>query len=188
MLFRSKVLGPVPSTFGGTAVLFERDTVPAYARVVAAAAKVPEAQVVPTVTDPRFPAGQVVLFADTAPVQPAPLAQPLPVSAVQASVVEWRPGEMRIALTGQDPREAYLVVSENWYPDWHAQVDGKPGQVVRADHSLIGVVLPQGAREVQLRFTSAAYARGKVVSLAALMAALVLCAAPVLSQRRAAGA
>ena len=183
-----KVLGPVPSTFGGMAVLFERDTVPAYARVVAAAAKVPEAQVVPTVTDPRFPAGQVVLFADTAPVQPAPLAQPLPVSAVQASVVEWRPGEMRIALTGQDPREAYLVVSENWYPDWHAQVDGKPGQVVRADHSLIGVVLPQGAREVQLRFTSAAYARGKVVSLAALMAALVLCAAPVLSQRRAAGA
>ena len=40
---------------------------------VPGAAKVPEAQLVPTLTDPRFPIEQLALYPDTASVSPAPI-------------------------------------------------------------------------------------------------------------------
>ena len=143
---------------------------PAYARVVASAVKVPEGQVVPTVTNARFPASLVVLYPDTASVNPAPLADSLPESEVTATVTEWRPGVMRITLDGSSAQPSYLVVSENWYPDWKAEVDGRPAAVLRGDHSLLSLVLPAGAREVSLRFDSRSYSTGKLVSLIALAA------------------
>jgi uncharacterized membrane protein YfhO len=77
---------------------------------------------------------------------------------------------MRIALAGSDTRPRYLLVSETWYKDWHALVDGTPAPVHRGDHALMAIVIPPGAREVTLSFDSSEYARGKVISLLALLA------------------
>ncbi len=95
---------------------------------------------------------------------------------------------MRITLEGQNPAASYLVVGENWYPDWHATVDGQPAAVHRADQTLLSVVLPPGAREVSLRFESQTYARGKIVSLAALLLAIGMILAPLALARRSTGA
>jgi len=56
-------------------------------------------------------------------------------------------------------------------------VDGRPVPTYRADHTLLSVVLPPGAREVTLRFASVTYARGKLVTLMALLVTLALLAA-----------
>lgn len=179
-----QVLGPVTTAFGSPAILYERDTVPSYVRVVASAAKAPEAQIPPTVTDPRFPASRVILLPETTSVSPAPLAEPFPESGVTASVAEWRPGAMRITLDGKAAAPAYLLVSENWYPDWRATVDGAPAPVHRADHSLLSVVVPPGAGEVRLDFRSEGYAKGKLISLASLLGALLLIGVPMAASRR----
>ena len=50
-----RILGPVQTTPGDRMHLYARDTMPPYARVVPVAAKIPEAQVIPTLLDPRFP-------------------------------------------------------------------------------------------------------------------------------------
>ena len=176
-----QVLGPVTTTPGSPAVLLERDTLPPYVRVVPGAAKLPEDQVAPTVIDPRFPYSAIALYPDSAGLTPTPIRGgqvPEPV-AVRPTLTRWAPGQMRITLEGAAPRPAYLVIAENWYPDWHAAVDGKPVAVRRADHTLLSVELPPGAREVTLRFASASYARGKLVTLAAVLIALSLLAAPL---------
>jgi hypothetical protein len=183
-----QVLGPVASTFGDSAVLYERDTIPRYARVLASAAKTPEPQVVPTVVNPRFPAGQVALYPDTSSLSLPALAQPLPASTVAATVSDWSPGRMTIALEGRNPGPSFLIISENWYPDWKATVDGQPAAVRRADHTLLSVVVPSGAKVVALRFRSDAYERGKFVSLASLLLALAMVAVPIIHSRRTAGA
>jgi hypothetical protein len=184
------VLGPVPTTPGSRGILLERDTIPAYVRVVPGAAKLVEDQVAPTVIDPRFPRDAVVLYPDTAAVTPEVIrGGQMPVAAqVKPSLAEWAPGRMRITLAGRDPRQTYLIVSENWYPDWHADVDGKPVPVLRGDYALLSVVLPPGAREVRLHFASAAYARGKLVTSLALLLALGLMLQPLWSRRKAADA
>ncbi|MBA3259492.1 MAG: hypothetical protein H0T68_08515 [Gemmatimonadales bacterium] len=169
------VLGPVATTPGPAGILLERDTIPPYVRVVPGAAKLPEEQVVPTIVDPRFPVNSVVLFADTASVDPLPLSARGPDStAVRATLAEWAPGRMRITLGGSERRPLYLLVGENWYPDWHAEIDGREAPMHRGNHALLTVVLPSGAREVSLRFASDEYARGRLVTLFALLVVLGL--------------
>lgn len=181
-----KVLGPVEVAQGGPGVLFERDSAAQYVRVFSTAAKLPDAQVVATLIDPRFPLDRIVLYSDTAGVTPEAIQpnQAFPPSPVRAEVAEWAPGSMRIALAGTDSRPNYLLVSENWYPDWHATVDGKPAAVYRGDHTFLSVVLPPGAREVRLDFSSADYARGKLITTIALLATAALLASPWLRRRK----
>ena len=181
-----QVLGPVTTTPGTPAILLERDTMPPYARVVAGAAKLPEDQVAPAVIDPRFPYNSIALYPDTASVTPEPIrGGQVPAAApVHATVANWAPGQMRVTLEGAAAKPTYLIIGENWYPDWHATVDGKPAPLHRADHTLLSVVLPPGAREVTLRFASAAYAKGKLVTFAALLVTLALLGAPVWQRRR----
>jgi hypothetical protein len=177
----------VPATqtaFGTTAVLYERDSTPAYARVIPAAAKVAESQVVPTVVDPRFPVNSVLLFPDTSSVVADSITQTLSPSGRTARVTAWAPGKMTVAVSGTDAKAGHLLISENWYPDWKATVDGKPGVVRRANHSLISVELPVDAKEVQLEFKSDTYATGKILSLVSLLVAIVWIAIPAIRRRR----
>jgi hypothetical protein len=181
-----EVVGPVTTTPGSPAVLFERDTAPPYARVLAGAAKLAEDQIIPTVLDPRFPYNQLALYSDTASVspekiRPGQIPGPAPVTA---TVAAWAPGAMRVTLSGSAPTPTYLVISENWYPDWHATVDGRPAAVHRADYTLLSVVLPPGAREVRLWFASTSYPLGKVVTAVALLMTLGLNAVPLWRRRR----
>ncbi len=91
---------------------------------------------------------------------------------------------MRITLTGRDTAARHLLVSETWYKDWRARVDGRPAPVLRGDHALIAVAVPPGAREVALDFQSPEYARGKVISLVALLGIAGLAGWTFLHRRR----
>lgn len=173
-----RVVGPTTTAVGNPAVLYERDPVPAYARVMLTAAKLPEGQDVTVLVDPRFPIDKVALYPDTSSEVPDAIVQPPPESSVRASVTKWAPGRMTLSLAGADSRTGHLVVSENWYPDWHAAVDGEPTLVRRADHSLLSVDVPAGAKQVELWFDSPAYARGKLLSAATVLAALLMIALP----------
>ncbi|MGH7631614.1 MAG: hypothetical protein ACREOF_19940 [Gemmatimonadales bacterium] len=183
------VLGPVLATSERPAVLYERDSAVAWARVLPAAVKVPDAQAPAALADPRFPYQRVAVVPDTVALTPEPIRPgQLPEPAVtRPEVAEWEPGRMRIALTGQDPKPTYLVVSESWYPDWHVSVDGNAASLLRIDHALLGVVLPPGAREVRLWFESASYAQGRVVTALAVLLTAGLLAGPRARARRAGG-
>ncbi len=182
----TRVEGPVAVTPGGSAVLYQRDSVPPWARVVPGALKVPEAQLVPTVVDPRFPKDRVVLLPDTTGLTPPPLGDGLPApSGRHARVTRWEPGAMAFAIEGEDPGPSWLVVAENWYPDWHAEVDGRPAEVRRGQGAFLTVELPAAAREVTFRFASDSYRLGKLVSWVALALAFLAVAVPAVRARRA---
>ncbi|HET7599036.1 MAG TPA: hypothetical protein VFK09_02015 [Gemmatimonadales bacterium] len=182
-----RVVAAEETAAGTPAVLFERDSGAAYARVLPAAAKVSEDQIVPTVLDARFPYQRIALYPDTASLQPAAIRpnEAVAPAATTPSIAEWEPGRMRITLAGADTRPTYLLVSETWYPDWHATVDGKPVPVHRGDYAFLSVVLPPGAKEVGLEFASGAYRRGQLVSVLALLATAALLAGPLVARRRA---
>ncbi|MGH9418585.1 MAG: YfhO family protein, partial [Thermoanaerobaculia bacterium] len=89
-------------------------------------------------------------------------------------VNHYAPGNVSISLAGPAPAGSALIVSENYYPGWHATVDGKPAPIGRADYSLIGVQLPAGGRNIELWFDNSTYERGKIITLLALAAAAAL--------------
>jgi hypothetical protein len=48
-------------------------------------------------------------------------------------------------------RRSLLVLADAWYPGWRVTVDGRPAELLQADHAFRGVVVPPG--EHQVRFT-----------------------------------
>jgi uncharacterized membrane protein YfhO len=75
-------------------------------------------------------------------------------------------------------------VSENYYPGWQATVNGAEVPTVRANYNLIGVALPAGAREVQLRFTDPGYGIGRMLTFIAIAIAVAGIVAGVVLDRR----
>ncbi len=91
---------------------------------------------------------------------------------------------MTIALDPAPPHPSYVLVSENWYPDWHATVDGSPVPVLRGDYTLITVPVPAGAKQVALSFRSPEYQTGKAISLVSLALLAAIGLLPVALRRR----
>jgi hypothetical protein len=178
------VLGPVTTTLGDTAYLLEADTIPPYARVVLGAVTVPDEQIVPTLLNPRLDPSRLVLLGPDAPVRPPRLDSMPPRSAARATFTSWEPGSMRIRLDPAPERDGYLLVSENWYPEWAATVDGRPAQVLRGDNTFITVPLPAGAREVRLDYRRGRYHTGAAMSLASFGGIALWLFLPLVLRRR----
>ncbi len=159
------------------AVVIERDSAPQWVRVVPVAVKVREEDIPPTVTAKGFPFNSYVLYSDTISVKsvmPTDSMQTPAPAAVTPTLASWEPGAMTVKLNGSDARTTYLLVAENWYPDWHAEIDGVAAPTHRANGAMLSVELPPGAKEVKLKFDVAAYHTGKLVSIGALLLVLVL--------------
>ncbi len=166
-----RVLTNVLTAGGQPADLFERDVPVRYARIVPAGLKVLDvAQVVATAADPRFPIDRVVVLDSTAVGIEPPGLSAIP-DSVEASVeiTDWRPGHMRLQISPAAPQDAFVVVSENWYFEWEATVDGQPVTPIRGDGALLTVPVTSGAREIELNYESAAYRKGKGITLASLL-------------------
>lgn len=179
------VLGPARTTRGDHGYLYEADTVPPYVRVMAGALTIPDEEVLRAATDPRFPVTEVALYSDTTSLRPADLGDRLPEPAqLRATLADWQPGRIVVELEGDENRTTYLVVAENWYPDWRASVDGQPVPVHRAQHTLLSVELPPGAREVVFEYISRHHEDFKGISLAAGLIACLLIVVPEWRARR----
>ena len=67
-----------------------------------------------------------------------------------------------------------LIVSDNWYPGWRAEVDGRPARIWKVNTVIRGVVVPAGKHTVAMRYRPSSVYFGFACMLAALAAAVVL--------------
>ncbi len=178
------VLGPVRTGGGPTAYLYEADSAPAVLRVVPAAVKGDTGEIVPTLIDPRIDYDRIVLFDRFESINPLPVTELPARSPSRATFTSWAPGRMDIALEPPPPANSFVLVAENWYPDWHARVDGEPATVLRGNQTFLTVPVKAGARRVELEFSSSYYARGKLVTLASLLLLAVWAGVGVAWRRR----
>jgi hypothetical protein len=179
----TRLAGPLRDAAGSMVYLLGVPGDNPYAWLAPAAVKAPDDQALATVLDARFDPSRVAIF-DTADKVVAPPLSALPAAlSVTTSVTAYAPGHVSLKLSAPAPAGAFLVVSENYYPGWHATVDTKPVTVSRADYNLMGLSLPTGATNVDLNFEDAAYDSGKKVTLIALLLTLLVIAGGVASDR-----
>lgn len=74
------------------------------------------------------------------------------------------------------PRPAVLVVRDAWFPGWSATLDGEPVELTRIDGVFMGVRVPPGAHEVELRYATPGLGPGALISLPALGLVLLILA------------
>lgn len=180
----TKLLGPVTDSEGTPLYLFSvpGDNPPAW--VAPVIVKAPGDAVFATVLDQRFDPATAALFDTSANVRAVDVKQSPAPLAMSAQVTRYDPGHITVRLSEPAPAGSALIVSENYYPGWHATVDGKEAAIGRADFTLIGVELPAGARDIELVYSSATFERGKLITTVALLIAVLAVIAGALAERR----
>ena len=180
----TKVLGPVRNAAGSLVYLYRLPGDNPLAWLAPIAVKAGDDAALGTVLDPRFDPSRVAIVDSAgsfgeAGVTALPAAMPNGVT-----VTSYEPGRIQLRLTAPAAEGSVLVVSENYFPGWSAQADGKPAALTRANYNLIGVKLPAGATAVDLRFHDAAFATGAKVTILGLLLAIAAVLVGVFVDRR----
>jgi hypothetical protein len=89
-----------------------------------------------------------------------------------ATIVHFAPERIVVATKSAAP--ALLVLAEPWYPGWSARVNGTPAPCLPVNAWMRGVSVPAGTSEVVVTFQSTYLLPGLLISVVALIAALVL--------------
>jgi hypothetical protein len=101
----------------------------------------------------------------------------------RVQVTKWEPHhiELKADATGSN----FLVVSELFYPvAWHAFIDGKPVETIRANYLLRGIVVPPGEHTITFDYKSENHESGKSISLITNLIVLALLAAGIYFEMR----
>jgi hypothetical protein len=169
----AKILGPVRDAQGNGVYLYRLAGENPIAWTATTFVKAADDAALEVVRKTQFDPKRVAIV-DTSSRIAAQQIKTLPEALdIPVRVVSYAPGRIQMQLASPAPANAALVVSENYFTGWHATADGSPVVVDRADYNLIGVQLTQGARNIDLQYTDPAYLKGRLITLAALIASLL---------------
>jgi hypothetical protein len=99
----------------------------------------------------------------------APLSAPISISTPATNTVQCRSyTDNSITYQVNTAAPGLLCLSEIWYPAWTAYVDDKPFTIHRTNMALRGIEIPAGNHRVELRYESASFATGRMITLATL--------------------
>lgn len=137
----------------------------------------PRAFVVPNATRAEFPDGAITRMKapDFDPTREVVLYEDPPMAGAgeiddalgwETRVIKHEPTEVVIEVNGDLP--GYLVLTDAYYPDWTATVDGTPTPVLRANHAFRAVPISEGRHTVTFRFEPRELRAGLAVSASAL--------------------
>lgn len=88
----------------------------------------------------------------------------------EATITEYNANRMTISVKADRP--TFLVILENYHPDWQAKVDGQRVKVYRAYHTFRAITLPEGEHEVIFFYDSQSYRLGSLLTLFGLILVL----------------
>jgi hypothetical protein len=178
-----KLVGPVKDAVGSTVYLYEVPGQNPFAWVAGGAVRAGDDQSMAAVLDQRFDPTRAAIVDTGSTIKTTELSKIMSAS-ITPHVASYEAGKISIDLSGPAADGSVLVLSENFYPGWTATDGGKALPVSRANYNLIGVGLATGTRHVDLAFSDPFYAKGKVVSLAALTVSILALIAGLVADRR----
>jgi hypothetical protein len=96
--------------------------------------------------------------------RPLPFASTLDSGAAgTVQIASYAPEEVLLEVDSR--REALLVLADNAYPAWHAEVDGDPVDIVTTNATFRGVVVQPGQKQVRFYYRSTRQRIGILITL-----------------------
>ena len=81
----------------------------------------------------------------------------------EVSWIERTTNRLSLEVSTEDP--ALLVIADNWFPAWKAEIDGTPVDILRAYHSLRAIPISPGEHQVVLTYRSELLVRSLWISI-----------------------
>lgn len=57
--------------------------------------------------------------------------------------------ENKIEILTKNSKEGFLVLTDSYYPTWHAMIDGKETKIYKTDYDFRGIVVPKGEHRIE---------------------------------------
>ncbi|MCL4558062.1 MAG: YfhO family protein [Deltaproteobacteria bacterium] len=84
------------------------------------------------------------------------------------SFEKYTPNRIKMRVDTSSP--GLLVISNTYFPGWHASIDGRKAKVMRTDYAFQGVFVPKGHHEVRLDYMPLSFVIGLILSIAGIAA------------------
>ena len=130
----------------------------------------PKLDILHAMHDGTFAPRDVVYF-DEAP-KGIPALEQSPIDSSETATIASYKNES-VSIQTKTKGNRLLFMSDTWYPDWTATIDGKETPIYRGDYSFRTVVVPAGSHEVKWTFYDSKYQAGRSISLGTNALALI---------------
>jgi hypothetical protein len=120
-----------------------------------------------------------LLRGDFDPREKAFVASPISISGTaRIESVEWKPQE--ITFNASADSAALVVLSQTFYPCWHATIDGQPVEILKVNGGFQGLAVPAGSHRIVLEYRDVSFRLGVILFFitAAVVAILFLVCRP----------
>jgi len=160
------------------AVYLNHDVLPRVFVVRSARAVPDDAEALRILQEPAFdPRVEVLLAAEqgwpsTAVARRVAAGEPAAENADQAELLVYDTRKVMVKV--HTATDGYLMLTDAWYPGWHASVDGQESPVLRADLMFRAVYLPAGEHVVEFTYAPQSFTIGLWISAAALLSLIGL--------------
>ncbi|MDL1966735.1 MAG: YfhO family protein, partial [Candidatus Desulfofervidus auxilii] len=95
------------------------------------------------------------------------------VKSPEVKIIKWSPH--KITIETDSKRDGFLVLSEIFYPGWKVYIDGKKGEILRANGIFRAVYVERGQHLVQFTFLPFSFELGLYISMLTLLIGLIIC-------------
>jgi hypothetical protein len=86
-----------------------------------------------------------------------------------ARILNSKFGNQSVDFEVEAAETSLVVISQTYYHNWHAEIDGQPTPLLRANVAFQAVQVPAGTRKIHLSYQDHAFETGAAVSIAALV-------------------
>ena len=101
-----------------------------------------------------------------------PKLKPEKLTEASTSILTYSPDEVIIATKSN--ADALLFLSDTYYPEWQATIDGKQSPVYLADYAFRAVTVPEGEHTVRFYYEAESFQKGVLISIAGLVFSIIL--------------
>ncbi len=134
---------------------------------------------------PGFDARRVAITEERLPGLAEGARPPGSASAGRAQIVSYE--DERVVVRASSKGSGVLVLSDNNFPGWKAEVDGRPADVEQVDYLFRGVRIGPGSHTVEFRYEPLSWTIGWIISTISLAVLAVAVIVGIRRRRRAAG-
>ncbi len=92
----------------------------------------------------------------------------------ETKILKYSLNNVEIETSGND--SSFLVLADNFYPGWKVYVNGSEKTILRVNHNLRGVVIPQGKNRVTFSYSPLSFKIGALVTLLTLLGIIIFVA------------
>ena len=130
----------------------------------------PKLDILHAMHDGTFNPRDVMYFDEAPKDMPALTTTPID-TAAETLTIDYK--DQDITIHSKTAGNRLIFMSDAWYPDWTATVDGKSTPIYRADYAFRAFVAPAGTHEIKLTYYDAKYVLGRTISLTTNALALI---------------